>query len=212
MAISKESQEVAELRKVVLQLAEAQRQTEQHLDTLVLRVDQLAERMDQLAEAQRRTEKQIQILAKAQQRTEAEVRKLGEVFQDLATQVGRLSETVGFGLEDIARVMLPAYLQRHLDIQIDDLERNFLGPPGRQIEINLFGEGTRKGEKIFLLGEAKSRIYQRDVEKFCERLDSVKDYLPRGEMIRVMFGYFIHPSATEMAKEKGILLVASYQR
>jgi hypothetical protein len=34
----------------------------------------------------------------------------------------------------------------------------------------------------------------------------------KGEVVRVMFGYFLHPSAAEAARERDILLVASYQR
>jgi hypothetical protein len=42
----------------------------------------------------------VQELAEAQRRTEIQV-------QSLARNVGRLSDNVGFGLEDIARVVLP---------------------------------------------------------------------------------------------------------
>jgi predicted transcriptional regulator len=44
------------------QLAEAQKRTEERVDQLTIRMDQLAVRMDQLAEAQKRTEEQLHLL------------------------------------------------------------------------------------------------------------------------------------------------------
>jgi hypothetical protein len=38
------------------------------------------------------------------------------------------------------------------------------------------------------------------------------DHVLKGEVVRVMFGYFIHPSAEIAARERDILVVASYQR
>lgn len=75
-----------ELQAVVRKLSEAQVGTER-------RLSQLTERVDALAGA-------VEALAQAQARTEAAV-------QQLAQQVGRLSDHVGFGLEDIAHVVLP---------------------------------------------------------------------------------------------------------
>jgi hypothetical protein len=38
------------------------------------------------------------------------------------------------------------------------------------------------------------------------------DHVLKGEVVRVMFGYFLHPSAEVEAMERDILLVASYHR
>jgi hypothetical protein len=48
-------------------------------------------------------------------------------------------------------------------------------------------------------------------EDFADTLRSVEP-LVEGEVWRVMFGYYIHPSAQPVAEEHRILLVASYQR
>ena len=49
------------------------------------------------------------------------------------------------------------------------------------------------------------------MEKFKRDLSKVTSQIAR-DIVKVMFGYWIHPTATEAADSEGILLVASYQR
>lgn len=175
------------------------------------RIDRLEVALARLAEAQAHTEERvgrleaaILRLAEAQARTEV-------ALQNLAQAVGRLSDTIGYGLEDIARVILPGYLERHLGIRVGELERRFVGPEGQEIEVNLYGEGEENGRRVVVLGEAKSRIYRREVEQFDHAIQPVADVL-KEKVVKVMVGYLIHPSASRLAAEKEILLVASYQR
>lgn len=156
-----------------------------------------------LEEFMQRTDKAIDRLAAAQARTEGAVRHL-------AQQVGALSEVVGFGIEDIARVVLPGYLQRHLAISVDTLERRFFCVDGSDVEINLFGEGVRGGERVVIGGECKARIRAAEVEEFLAAVRKVEHALAT-PVVKIMFGFWIHPSATERAGEE-VLLIASYQR
>ena len=200
------------------ELAEAQRRTEERITRLEVVVEELAiaqkrteERVNELAEAQKRTEERItrlegvvEELALAQKRTENAVHQLSRA-------VGALSDLIGFGLEDIARVVLPGYLERHFKIRIDELERKFFIVDSKEIEINLYAEGEREGESLVVIGECRSRIYERDVESFYSSVEPLLKTLDK-EPILVLFGFLIHPSASKLAKEKNILLVASYQR
>lgn len=122
-----------------------------------------------------------------------------------------LTDTVGYGLKDIARVILPRYPERHLDIRVGELERGFLGAEGKEVEITLYGEGEQNGQRIAVLGEAKSCISAREVEQFDRAIQPALATL-EAQPVKVMMGYLIHPSASRMAAERGILLVASYQR
>jgi hypothetical protein len=212
-----------ELKGVVQELAQAQARTEQRMGSL--------ERVIlELAQAQTRTEQRVEELAQAQARTEERVGGLEQAMQELAQaqarteqqmgrlaqQVGALSDSLGYGLEDIAKVVLPGYLYRHFGIRLEgvlgeELNRHFFHINGTDVEINLYGEGERDGQRVVVLGEAKSRIYGNDVEKFTHNL-AVMDHVLKGEVVRVMFGYFIHPSAEVAARERDILVVASYQR
>jgi len=166
--------------------------------------DQTEKRMGELAEAQDRTEKRMGELAKAQSRTEVQV-------QNLARSVGKLSDNVGFGLEDIARVVLPGYLERHLGILVKEFSRKFFSVNGDEVEINLYAAGKKEDKRITVLGECKARIYRREVRSFVRQADKVRGLL-KGDTLLVMFGYWIHPSASVLAKEKDVHLIASYQR
>ena len=171
-------------------LAAAQARTENTLEALAGRTDNLDKSMEALAAAQARTEQAVQNLAK---------------------QVGRLSDHVGFGLEDIARVVAPGYLLRHHGIEMEEFERRFLSINGQQLEIDLYADGRRNSRKIVVIGEVKSRIYAREVKQFARKLERLKPHLSK-EAFGLLFGYWIHPSASIEAKKHAIELIASYQR
>jgi predicted nuclease with TOPRIM domain len=219
------------------ELAQAQARTEQRLDRLEAAVERLAEaqartdaavqqlakRVDQLAEAQARTEQRLNELAQAQARTEQRVEQLEgamqrlaeaqarteQALQQLATQVGALSDNVGYGLEDIARVVLPGYLKQRYGVTVERLERRIFRIDGQQFDIDLYAEGRRGRRRIVVLGEVKARIYAREVHHFQQVLQAVRPQLP-AEPLPVLFGYFIDLSAMEAAQDQ-ILLIAAYQ-
>ena len=64
---------------------------------------------------------------------------------------------------------------------------------------------------VVVLGEARARIGGGVVSDFSKVLKRVEP-LVDGEVWRVMFGYYIHPSAKPVAEQNHIVLVASYQR
>lgn len=197
VAQKKTEERLTRLEAVVEELAIAQKRTEE-------RVSRLESAVEELAMAQKRTEERIEELAMAQKRTE-------EALQNLTKQIGGLSETVGFGLEDIARIVLPGYLERHYKIQMDEFERKFFKIDKEEIEINLYAEGKWNGRTITILGESKSRIYAKEVERFENTVSKLSAHI-NGEIFKVMFGYVIHPSASILAEKYKIVLVASYQR
>jgi hypothetical protein len=129
----------------------------------------------------------------------------------LSIQVERLSDVVGFSLEDVAKVVLPGWLLRHEEINIESLERKFLEVDGELIEVNLYGEGEKKGLKVTVLGEAKSRIYEKDVKDFCKKVSMIEKAL-KPPVYKLMFGFLIHPTAEKEAEKYGIKLIASYMR
>lgn len=194
-----------EAKKALINIIDS-RIEEKFIDRFPKREDfsELKAIVQELAEAQSRTEKRMEELAEAQKRTEIQV-------QNLARNVGKLSDNVGFGLEDIARVVLPGYLERHLGISVKEFSRKFFSLNGDEVEINLYATGKRAGKRITVLGECKSRIYRREVRSFARQVEKVRGLL-KGDIQLVMFGYWIHPSASVLAKEKDLHLIASYQR
>jgi len=137
--------------------------------------------------------------------------KLIESIHELSRAVNRLSDIVGFGLEDIARVVVPGWLYRHENILIEDLEGRFFFVDGLEVEVNLYGEGVREGKKVVILGEAKSRIFRSDVEKFYENVERLRKVI-KDDIYPLMFAFYIHPTAQEEAKTRKITLIASYMK
>lgn len=189
-------------------LAEAQRRTEHHVGELAQaqrrtdeRVGRLEAAVERLAEAQGRTEERVEELAQAQRRTE-------DALQDLAHQVGRLSDTIGYSIEDLARDLAPDRLAQRHGITVSSLERAFFRVDGQDIELDFYGLGQRGGERIAILGEAKSRTYGRDVEALSERASQLTAQIP-GTPLPVLFGFVIHPSAKEAASRLGAIVIAS---
>ncbi|MEW6103845.1 MAG: hypothetical protein AB1630_08560 [bacterium] len=202
---------VKELGIKVSDLAEAQKRTETKVEELAEAQKRTETKVEELAEAQKRTETKVEELAEAQKRTETKVEKLVEAQKNTWTEVKKLSDSIGFGLEDVARVVLPGYLKRHLNIDIDEFERRFLFVGKREVEINLYGEGRQNENEVIILGESKGRIYKREIKRFVKDIKSLEKALQK-PYIKLMFGFFIHPSAQEIAKEEEIFLITSYQR
>lgn len=202
------------LEEALVALVEGQQRTEQRMErveevlvTLAEAQHRTEERLGRLEEAQLRTQEQIGQLAEAQRRTEETVRQLGQ-------QMGKLSDAIGFGLEDIAHVVLPGYLERHLGIHVfgDELERRFLiTEDGQTFELDIYGKGQHNGDTVEVVGECKSRIRSSQVEHFARTVERLRPHI-EDKLIPVMFGYWIHPSALEAAQKAGIVVVASYQR
>jgi hypothetical protein len=164
-------------------------------------VDPVRRALERLADAQLETQVEVRALAEAQRRTE-------EAVARLAQQVGRLSETIGFTLEDLARDLTPDRLARRHGIQVGALDRAFFRLDGQEVEIDLYGVGQRDGQQIAIVGETKSRIYDRDVEALADRARRLASQLP-GTPVPVLFGFVIHPSAREAAARLGAIVIAS---
>jgi murein DD-endopeptidase MepM/ murein hydrolase activator NlpD len=201
-AQARTEQRVEQLEGAMQRLAEAQARTEERLDRLEAAVERLAEAQARTEERVDRLEAAVERLAEAQARTE-------QALQQLATQVGALSDNVGYGLEDIARVVLPGYLKQRYGVTVERLERRIFPIDGQQFDIDLYAEGRRGRRRIVVLGEVKARIYAREVHHFQQVLQAVRPQLP-AEPLPVLFGYFIDLSAMEAAQDQ-ILLIAAYQ-
>jgi len=226
-----EAQSRTELR--LEELAEAQKRTEQRLEELAeaqkrteRRLEELAEaqarterqvarteqRLEELAEAQTRTERRLDRLAEAQERTERQVARLtGEVVR-IKENLGGLSHTVGYRLEDEAIWSLPGLLERDHGIVVEgSLRRDHLETrPNRYEELNIWGEGARGGERVHILGEAKSQLKKRDVDDFLKLLDRVQAVVDR-PLVRLVVTYQTSPQVKRYLSEKGILLYLSYE-
>lgn len=220
----------AELYELIVRVVEDKvrdiRVTREEFSKLTLEVSSLAEalnsltkRVDSLAEAQKRTEervgslaealgtltKRVDLLAEAQKRTE-------EALTHLARSVGALSDTVGFGIEDVAKTVVPGWLERHEGIFVQDLARRFFVVDGEEVEVNLYGDGVRVGQTLVVVGEVKARFYGGDVEDFVGKVTKLGKVFKDKTVYKLIFGYWIHPSAEKVCRDNGITPIASYMR
>ncbi|MEQ9715826.1 MAG: chordopoxvirus fusion protein [Candidatus Asgardarchaeum sp.] len=218
-AQKRSEERLTRLEKTVAELAEAQKRSEERLTRLEKTVAELAEAQKRSEERLTRLEKTVAELAEAQKRSEERLTRLEMVVEQLANsvsnlsrEVGSLSATIGFGLEDIARVVVPGWLYRHENIDIDDLSREFFEIDGTMYEINLYGVGKKGEKEIVIIGECKTKIYRSTVRKFVKMLKDLKVLFEGKEILPLMFGFIIYPDAREEAQKYGIRLIASYER
>jgi len=200
-------------------LAIAQQRTEERLNSLAERVESLAiaqqrteERLNSLAIAQQRTEERLNSLAIAQERTEKEIRTLTITVKRIQKELGGLSHSVGFDLENQAYKALPNILKERFGIEIKDrLLRKYIEyPDGREEEINIYGEAQKNGKKIFIIGESKTHLSRKDIEKFKKRIERLKKVI--GEEIFPIF--VVHTSSPKIVKfslDSGFPVFFSYE-
>jgi chromosome segregation ATPase len=214
--VSELAKRVNELTNRVNELAEAQKKTEQRVEELAeaqkkteQRVDSLAQRVGELAEAQKRTEerltrveKAVEELAEAQKRTEEEIRSLARGLKETREMVGGLSDTVGYSLEDRIFPYMNGFALKEYRMKLEVLDRrNIVYPDGRFDEVNIYAEGRRNGEKVYLIGECKARPGKKEIRRFSERLKRIKRHL--GESVEAfLVGFYYTPEIERYLREK----------
>jgi|BEDMetMinimDraft_2_1075160.scaffolds.fasta_scaffold04389_3 Chromosome segregation ATPases len=214
---SKLEDKTAKLEEAIITLTEVQKRSEERLSKLEDRTAKLEDRTSKLEEAvlalieaQKKFEERITRLEEAMQQLIITVEKLSKNIIELNKQVSALGENYGFALEDIGRAVLPSWIYQNLGIKVESIERRFFYIDNEEIEVNLYAEGMKGEEKVVIIIEVKSRIYQSDVEKFyAEKFVKVSKLLNM-KTLGILFGFFIHPKAHEIAKNYGFNLITAY--
>jgi len=201
-------------RNVILKLLKFMGEIVKREDFLRLeaQVEKLANSISELAEAQKRTDQRISELVEAQKRTEEEVRILAQEVRRTREEMGGLSLSFSYALENEAYRKLPDFLKR---FGIDVMERLIRTEIGGK-EINFFGKAKKDGKTVFIVGEAKIRLddtkRRRDVFKEIEeKIAAVKKEYGDEEIVPLLVTHFATKSMLKKAKEKGILVVQSFE-
>ncbi len=198
----------------VNELAEAQKRTEERVDTLAQRLNELTQRVNELAEAQKRTEERVNKLSREVEKLSAEVRKIAESHFKLVEehkktreQLGGLSHAFGYVLEDRAIKSLPKVLKENHKIEVmGKLKRDYLVIDGEYIEVNIYGKGKKEGKEYTIIGEAKSKVSKRIIDKFIKKCNKISE-----KSIKVIISYIFTPEIKKYAEEKNIILIPSYE-
>jgi hypothetical protein len=216
-------------------------------------VRDIAEEQRNLAEAQRRTESRVEELAEAQQRTEVKVGELAGTVQRLAeTQVemqrtqaemqqsmlemqrsqvemqqaiiqlargldevrslaGSNAQTLGYMLENEAYRHVPAWLKERHGIEvIGRMIRQQIG----EEEINLLVEARQGEEEILIVGEAKSRLNPSDLGVLAGKVGVVKEQYAglRGRrVLPLIVAHFAPEKALARAEHEGVIVAQSFE-
>lgn len=169
--------------------------------------------LQELAEAQKRTEQRVEELVEAQRNTEKTLRTVVKEQKKIRKDFGGLSDSIGYGLEDKAIRGLPNLLQRDLGLKIEALDRRFIEyPDGGDDEVNIYGEGLLNEEKVYIIGESKSQLGKRDVDRFSRFLVRVSNHLG-AKVIPILVTYSVRPKVEGYAKDKieGLRLYMSFE-
>ena len=142
----------------------------------------------------------VEELAEAQKRTEETVRELAWGIDDLRKQVGGLSADVGYSIEDDCIPYIEQFALNQYGAVISVVDRRYLEyPNGKSDEINLYLEGELKGEKIYMIGESKSKPGKKDFDRFNAVLKRFKAHV-QGNVKGFMIGYHFPLEVEQYAK------------
>jgi hypothetical protein len=106
---------------------------------------------------------------------------------------------------------LPKILKRKYNIKaVGNFVRDYFIINGEHVEINIFGRVKKGNKEYILIGEAKSQVTKKAIDKFLKKCDKISRSFSK-ETIKVFISYIFPPGIKEYAEEKGIVLIPSYE-
>ena len=211
--------EFNELKEIVQELAEAQRETEHWIERLAKaqekteqRVSRLEEVVEELAEAQKRTEQRVEELAEAQRKTEIEIQKLSKELTLVKERLEGVSNSVGYSLENKSYKALPSLLKKDLGLEpITPLIRKYLNlPKGKKFQANIYGLARRDGKEIIILGECKVRPSKKELRRFLSRVKQLSQIKGK-DVVPIVVAHDFPPEIEEYLKGTEIRYYWSYE-
>jgi len=203
-AQARTEQRLNELAETVKLLSQAQVRTEKRVEELAEAQARTEQRLNELAEAQARTEQRLIELAEAQRKTEDKLDELSKEFRrevsEIRKELGGLSMAVGYGIEDKVMPYFFDLAQVDYGIQLEQVDRkHYIYPDGRYDEINIFAEGTKDGNKCFLVGECKAQPSKKDIERFVKLIERLHKAL-LAPIYPIFIGYVFAPEVEHYAQ------------
>lgn len=141
------------------------------------------------------------------------IEKIGKHVAELSKEVSKLSDAYGLILEDTARLFIPSWLLNNMNIEVTELSRAFFQVSEKYVEVDFYGIGFRRDtrSRVVVFGEVKSRIHREDLLSFLEKVDKiVATQNVKDEIVVVIYGLYIHPSAVEEATKHRVILISPY--
>lgn len=194
-------EDFTELKNIVFELAEAQRDLAQAQKGTEVRVGELTEaqnrteqRVEELAEAQKRTEVRVEELAEAQKNTELSIKDLTRTID---FKIGGLGRKWGVDSERSFRNGLTTILSETgyevFNYMVKDIEGFVFGHPS-EIEIDVIVTGEKT-----LLVEIKASVSKSDVFVFLKKGEYYTKITGKKVDGLIMIAPFVEDSAREVA-------------
>jgi len=198
--------------KRVEELAVAQSKTEKRVEELAVAQSKIEARLEELAV---KTEKRLEELAAAQSKTEDSLNKLINEHVETRRRLESMSDAVGYNLENQAYKALPALLEKDLKIKVKGklVRRYFPGTrKGRYIQVNIYGWGAQNGKRILILGECKTSLSKKEVDRFLKLTKYIVklENISEEETLKIAVVHDILPPVVSYLESKGIKLYWSY--
>ena len=169
-------------------------------------VRELAEAQKEMAKAQKKTEVKVGELAD-------DMKVLAKGLTETRGELGGLSRSVGYGFENEAFRMLPKILNSQYNIELKEkLIRADIG--GREINIFAKAKKNKKdilivGEAKLRLDDRRKK---EDVfEELDEKVKAVKKEYKKEEIARILITHYATKGFLKKAKEKGVIVVQSFE-
>ena len=120
--------------------------------------------------------------------------------------------TVGYTLENEAYKALPGLLAEDHGILVQGrLKRGYIkDAKGRDLEVNILGEGLQNQQWVNIIGEGKSQLSIPEVDRFIhKRLQPLQAVFP--QVFTVLVTHMVSsPDVEDYAKQRGIAVYYSY--
>ncbi|MEM3428013.1 MAG: hypothetical protein QW212_07030, partial [Nitrososphaerales archaeon] len=175
---------------------------------------------EELAQAQKRTEQRVEELAKAQAETQREIRTLVREMRESRSEFGNFQRTMSYAFENEAYRMLPSLLKEKYGIHVYE---KFVRADIKGKEINFLARGRTDGKEVLIVGEGKLKLddrlermkikrKQKDVfTELDEKVDIVKEEYKTDQIVKLLVTHFATKGFIEMANERGVIVVQSYE-
>jgi hypothetical protein len=139
------------------------------------------------------------------------LQELANAMKDTHKELAGLAKSVGYSLENEAYRALPLFLKEHHGIELSE---KFIRTDIEGQEINILARGKKDGKDVMVVGEAALRLDKSNRHKFAQletKLYLVTKNYPGLTIIPIMITHYAPKNILQMAKEKGVIVVQSFE-
>ncbi len=149
----------------------------------------------------------------AQRQTSFEVKTLAAGLKENWKHLGGLSQSMAYAFENEAYRFLPKLLEAKHDMTINEkMIRSEIGDE----EVNLFCRAQKNGREVFVVGESKLRLEDKQAQddilaQLGRKIAAVKAEYGEVEIVPVLITHFAKKGFLKLAEAQGLLVAQSFE-